>query len=70
MDTDADAQESSKNKIRSLRAFVSVCLLVCIVFAALRAYVRLRIIRSFRKDDWFLVVTVVSRAFKMGVWGR
>jgi hypothetical protein len=53
-----DAEASSRSMVRSIQGFVAACLVLCVLFTSLRVYVRLRIIRNFRKDDWAAVATL------------
>ncbi|KAI9167925.1 Vegetative incompatibility protein [Paramyrothecium foliicola] len=55
---DQNTEASSRSKVQGIQAFIAVCLVLCAVFTSLRFYVRLRIIRSFRKDDWAVVITL------------
>jgi hypothetical protein len=57
---DQEAEDTSRSKVRSIQGFVAACLVLSVVFASLRFYVRLRILRSFRKDDWAVVATLVG----------
>ncbi|KFA61327.1 hypothetical protein S40285_05986 [Stachybotrys chlorohalonatus IBT 40285] len=56
---DKEAEDTSRSKVRSIQGFVAACLVLSVVFASLRFYVRLRILRSFRKDDWAVVATLI-----------
>ncbi|KFA75428.1 hypothetical protein S40288_06816 [Stachybotrys chartarum IBT 40288] len=56
---DQEAEDSSRSKVRSIQGFVAACLVLSVVLAFLRFYVRLSILRSFRKDDWAVVATLI-----------
>jgi hypothetical protein len=58
-----DPKAANETRTASVQAFVAVCLVVSLVFASLRLWVRLKIIRGFGKDDWAMVAAIFLLIF-------